>query len=198
MSDVRLHRAYRAETFLWGMTSESFCQCINLDRVTESGPGSVCFDIRDRLGFDLRDCKRFDDDFGLPVHTWGGVTNLRRSIVVDGRALDNRVDVVAVSECIVQTLQQDHTGAVPTYSSLCFGVERAAESIRRQDTAFLKHVTALRWNLDRDTSCEGHVAPVIEYSLTSQHHCDEGGRASRLHVDARTFQIKLVGNACRQ
>jgi hypothetical protein len=43
-----------------------------------------------------------------------------------------------------------------------------------------------------------HVAFAIDKTLTCEMNRDERCRAGRLHIDARSAQIKLVGNARRQ
>ena len=72
--------------------------------ITELGAGAVRLDIRNRIGTDARQLLGEGDDFGLPVLAWRGVGDLRSTVVVDRRGLQDRPNMVAVFHCLREPL----------------------------------------------------------------------------------------------
>ena len=67
--------------------------------------GAVGLDVGDRVRVDPGHRLRHGDGLRLPVHARRGEAHLAGAVVVDGGALDDRVDRVAVGERFVQPLQ---------------------------------------------------------------------------------------------
>ena len=83
------------------------------------------------MGFDEADRARVHAGSGQRVVHGGShtllagsqIANLARAIVVDGRALDDRKNVVSVPDCFVQAFQQHHAGSVAEDGALGTGIE---------------------------------------------------------------------------
>ena len=103
VADVRLDRADRAEAVLVGAAgAERLGQPGDLDRVAERGAGAVRLDVGDRRGIDAAEHLRHRDHLGLAVDARRGEADFRAAVVVERRALDDRVDRVAVLDGVAQ------------------------------------------------------------------------------------------------
>src|SRR5262245_49007369 len=81
----------------------------------------------------------------LAVDAGRGVADLARAIIVERRALDDRVDRVVVGDGLVESLEHDNARAVAADRALRTRIERSAVAVWREDPAFLVHVAdALR------------------------------------------------------
>src|SRR5579859_698780 len=133
---------------------------------------------------------------GLAVNARGRIADLKRAVIVDGRALDLRQDAVAVREGFRQPFQNHDTDAVTPYRAACLGIKSAAVSIGGEDSLVLVGIPCTLREMHGNSTGESYVTSTIEQALTRQMDCDQRCRASRLHVDARALKIQLVGNTC--
>lgn len=197
VADVGLHRA-QVDGAGGRVGTERLGERLHLDGVAERGGGAVRLDVLDGAGFDTRDGQRLGDDLGLAVRGRRGEADLGGAVVVDGRAADDGVDVVAVGDRVLQALEDDQGDAVAGDRAGGVRVERAAVAVRREDRALLVAVAARLELADRDAAREGHVGLAAEQRLHGQVHAHQGGGAGALHGEAGAGQAELVGDAQRE
>ncbi len=101
----------------------------DFDRIAKSSRSAVCFNVRNALGAEFASELRRYDRFSLTLDTRRGITNLARAIVVDGRAFDDRMNDVAICECLVQSFEQNESDAVSAQGPFGLRVEWSAVSI---------------------------------------------------------------------
>jgi hypothetical protein len=190
--DVGLHRADTAEPLRPRPLAESLGQRLDLDRVAEHRPGPVGLDVGDRLRVDAAHGVRLGDDLGLAAHARRGVADLQRAVVVDGRALDDGVNHVAVGQRLGQPLEGDDADAVPFHRPLRPRVEGAAVPVGRVDAALLVGVAVPERHGDGDAAGERDVALEIEEALAGRVQGDERGRARGLDGEAGPLEVQLV------
>src|SRR5690606_38036517 len=70
-----------------------------------------------------------------------GKTRLVAAVVVDGASFDDRVDVITVSQGLVQQLQDYRAGAIAEHGSAGLGIKGPAVTIGRQHGALLVQIT---------------------------------------------------------
>ncbi len=97
MTDVALDRPDCAVRGIVRVLTECFRQTIDLDRVSKGRAGAMRLDIANRAGVDPRLRETVVDDGSLGNGA-GNHRTARRSSVVRGCALDNRVDVIIVRD----------------------------------------------------------------------------------------------------
>ena len=110
---------------------------------------------------------------GLSLHAGGRIAYLHRAVIVERGPLDDREDVVAVSDGVSHAFQQDDGDPVAEDRAACRGIKGAAGAIRRDQAVFLVKIVALLRETDRDTAGERHVALVIEQGGAGLRHGDQ-------------------------
>ncbi len=166
--------------------------------IADRRAGAVRLDVGDAVGGDAADGQRLGNRRRLAVDAGREVADLARAVVVHGRALDDRVDAIAVGRRVGEPPQHDDAGAAAEERPGGGGVEGPAMAVGRQDLAPLVEVAAVLRQLDRAAAGQRHVALPAEQALRRQVHGDERRRAGRLHVDARPGQVQLVGQPRRE
>ena len=194
MADVGLDRADAAEPARLGRLAEGRGQRRHLDRIAEIGAGAVAFDIADRPRPDPRHRMGLGDGARLPVDARRQIARLGRAVVVDRRALDDRPDVVAIGQRILQPAQHHRPGPRAEDRALGAMVEGMAMPVRRQDLALLEHIAAPVGQLDRHAARQRHVAFAVQERLTGEMRRHERGRAGGLQVDARPLQVEHMAD----
>src|SRR5688572_14461508 len=181
MTDVRLHRTNRAEPLRLSAVTKRARQRLDFNRIAKRSPRTVGLHVGDRFRIHAADGVRFSNDFGLPGNARRRVTHFERTVVVDRRSKDHRVNRVAVVECIAKTLQYNDSDAVALHRSLSFFIKRPAVSVRRIDAAVEIRVTILEWYGDRDATGQRHITLEVEQILTRSVNCDERSRTRSLN-----------------
>src|SRR5579871_816302 len=110
---------------------------MSLDRIAQSGAGAVSFDIIDLL-------RRYSGvGQGLPDHSLLGGSIGRRqstasSVLIHGRASDQRQHVIAVGEGVRKALQNDDAATLRAREAVRAGVESLAVAVRRESASLRK------------------------------------------------------------
>ncbi len=195
VADVRLDRAdvARARTGLLG-DLESLSQRLDLDRVAQRGAGAVGLDVADGGGVDLGDRVRLGHDVGLTGHRRRRVGHLRRAVVVQRRAADDRVDAVAVVDRVLQRLEDDDAHAAGEDGAVGAHVERAAVTGGRHHRTGVVPVADVVRDAQRRRTRQRHVGLAVEDALAGQVHRDQRRGAGGLHRQGRAAQVELVGH----
>src|SRR5215213_8083565 len=141
MPDVRLDGAESAEIVLKSSGAESLQERRDFYRVAEVCACSVGLHESYRLGFDSGHGLSQTYNLRLPLYARRCVADFQSAVVIDGRAVNHSVDVIAICESFIQTLQQDKPDAVASDSPLSLCVKGAAMAVRGHDAAFLKVIT---------------------------------------------------------
>ena len=198
MSDVGLDRPDRAEAFLVGSGPERSSQGGDFDGISQLGAGSVGFDVADCFRLNSRHGLRHGDHLGLALDARGGVPDLQRAVVVHCRALDHRVNRVAVVQGVGEPLEDHDPDAVAAEGAPGRGVERPAVAVGRRDPSLPVVVAALAEIRDRHAAGQGHVALVAEQALAGLADGHQRRGARRLNVDAGPPQVEPVRDVSAQ
>src|SRR6266849_5750253 len=112
MAYLTLDAAECAKRSFGGGLSKRLGERANLDRVAKAGTRPMPFQEADAFGVYASDRLSLLYESGVLFHARGGVSDLAGSIVVDARAFDDSIDVIAITCRFVQTFQDDDPGAV--------------------------------------------------------------------------------------
>ena len=99
MPDVALRRPDATERRLCGAArsgAECLCQRFDFDRIAERRRSAVRLHIRNRSRIDLRVAMRRRDHPRLTINTWRREAGLCAAVVVQPRAADDGVDLIAI------------------------------------------------------------------------------------------------------
>ncbi len=135
--------AERAKLFLACSGAKGFRQGGDFDRIAERGAGAVSLDIADGRDIDTGQCLRGGDHLGLAIDTRRHVADLGRAVVVDGKAANDRVDVIAIAHRFVGALEHDQADTVAENGSTGGHIKRTAAALRRNKTALFGDVATL-------------------------------------------------------
>jgi hypothetical protein len=131
----------------------------------------------------------------MAIHARRSETHFLRAVVIQRRAFDDRIDLVAVGDGVGETLEHHNpeTAAKDRARGLC--IERAAMSVRRGDPAFLESVAAFLRKGERDATREGGIALVIEQRGAGLADGDERGGARGVNIQRGALEVELIGGA---
>ena len=198
VADVGLDRADAAEARFRRGFLKGLRQCSHFDRVAQVGAGAMAFHVVDGVCAHACHSLRFGNRLGLAIHAGRQVARLGGTVVVDGRALDDGPDVIAVAQRIVQPPEHHHARARSEHRALGAMVEGMAMAIGRQDLALLKDVAARMGQLDGHASGQSHVALATQQGLAGVVHRHQRGGAGGLNVDAGPLEVKDVADPGRE
>jgi len=71
------------------------------------------------------------DDGGLSVRTGRRKTHLERSVIVDRRPFDHRMDGIPVADGFAQSFEQNHSGAIADHDPARLRIKGAALTVGR-------------------------------------------------------------------
>ncbi len=191
--DVPFQGADRAEARFGGEAAVRLRERRHLNGVADDRARAVGFDVGDGLRIDAADGEGFGDRPGLPLHAGRQITDLAGAVVVDGRPLDDGEYPVAGLRRVGEPAQDD--GARPAAEQRAAGlrVERAAMPVGGEDFSLFRHVSPWLGQHHGRAAGQRHVALAAQQALTGQVNRHQRGRAGRLHVEARAFEVQLVG-----
>lgn len=196
VADIGFHRTDGAISAARRGLAKSLRQRRYLDGVSQRCSRAMRLDITDGIG--RYSCSRMGlaDDQGLAVHLRGGKARLQRAVIVDGRTDDDGVDRIAVCKRIFKTLEHDNADAAAWNGSGGIGIKRPAMPVRRQYSAFARHISMRTGN--GDAARERNIAFACNEALRGDMHGNQRRGAGCLHCHGRTAQIELVSRARRQ
>ena len=166
----------------------------HLDRIPERRGRAVGLHVTDVRRLEVRVRQRLLDDGRLPLHARGRVARLQIPIIVDGRALDDRPDRVAIAHRIRQTLQHHRRHAIAAHRALGPRVERATMPIRREDHPLLVDVARALRHDDARGPGQRHVGLLEEKALAGHVDRHQPRRARRVDEQALAREPELVGD----
>ena len=141
---------------------------------------------------------RLGDDVCLTGRIGRRVRHLRRSVVVERRSPDHRVNAVPVVNRGLQRLENHNTDSAAEDGAIRPHVERPAVTGRRHHrTGFVPVPDAVR-DPERRATSQSHVRFTVQNALAGQMNCDQRRRARRLNRQGGAAQIELVRHPRRQ
>ena len=194
MADVRLGRADGAELGVCGRLPERLVQARDFDRVAERGAGAVRLDVTDRARVDPRFFQRARNNARLRIRVGHGVA-VGLAAMVDGRALDDPVDMVAVGDCPRLRLEQQHAHAFARYIAVAALAKALAVAFAGGELALSEHQVFVRVDRDVDAAGKSQLAASALQTVASQVDCRQRRRAHGVERHARPLEIAVVRNA---
>ena len=137
MTDVRFDRSQSTKLKLLGAGAKCALEGLHFDWIPKGRSRAVRFDVTNGVGRDLRHDVGGTNHGRLGVHAGSSVTDLARTIVVDGRSLDEGVDGRAAPQGVVESLEDNDTGSAAEDSAAGERIERPTMSIGRHHAARL-------------------------------------------------------------
>src|SRR5215217_3958745 len=167
MADVCLQGSDCAEVFTARAGTENFVECRKLDWISQRRTGAVRLDVGNRVRTDSGYSLRHRDHFDLSFKARRRVTDFQRSIVIDRRSFYDRVNLIAIGDCVSHSLEHDHAHAITDHSSIRFVVERTAVAVCGQHAELLEVIAGLLRYTDGHATGQHHVTLVIPETLAS-------------------------------
>ncbi len=198
VAHIAFDRADGAEILLLRPGTEGRGESFNFNRIAKWCACAVRFHIADGVGGEAGHRLGRGYRFRLSLDARRGISDLLRTIVIDGKSFDDGENLITLSQRFLQPFQHHDAHPFARDSAGCAGVERAAMSVRRGDAAFLIEMAAFLRERDGNRPSQGHVALVAEQVLTGDAHCNQRCRAGGLYVQTRSAQIEFVGDARRK
>jgi hypothetical protein len=195
VTNVGLGRGDATETVVVGLGSVRLGECGELDRVTDRRAGAVGIDEADAARLDARHGERFAHHIGVTVDAGGEEPDLSTPVIVDGGALDDGEDRVAITDRVSSATQHDSACAAGKHRAGGGRVEGSAMTVGREDLAFVELIAHPVGDLDGHSPGDCHVAFEGQEALRGKVHRNERGRARRLHIDAGASEVESVGHA---
>ena len=174
--------------------TEDGIQRLELDRIANSRPRAVRFDVRDVQRIDARRAQRLPEDGFLRGAVRHGQP-AARAILVDGRAADHGEDRVAVGHGVRQALQEHDAAAFAPDESVGCLVERLAPAVRRHHPPLVERDEGVRQEHDLDATGQRQVALAQAQALAGEVDSREARGAGRVDRHGGPLQAKGVGDA---
>ena len=117
------------------------------------------------------------------------------AIGVDGRALEDGQDIVAIGFRVLQALEHEDAGGVGTHDAIGV-VGKSVNGTRWRGNSQLREGRGrMRGGQDIHATGQRHVRTTRAQILHRLVHRYEGGRAGRIHVDGGAAEIQGIRNA---
>ena len=190
VSDVRFDGADATEAHPLRLGPKGLRQRRQLDRIPHVRAGAVALDVPDLVRRDSSHRVRFRHRLSLAVDARCEVADFRAAIIVDRGAADDGIDAVTIFDRVRQPTQSHDSRSAAKDGASRLSIERPAVSVWREHLAFVMHVAATMWDLDRDAACKRHVALTAQQALARHVGCHQGGRAGCLDADRRPLEVQ--------
>src|SRR5579885_1321744 len=133
----------------------------------------MCLDILNCFRVDPGIPQRFRNDSGLSIQPWSGIADSDAAIIINRRTANDCIDMVAIMQGIIKTLQTDHANAVPHHAASRLSIKSATLTIGRDDTTLFIEIAALLRDSDGYTTSESYITLVAEQALTGKLDCNK-------------------------
>ena len=174
--------------------AERLIQTRNLDRVTQFGSCTMCFDVADATGSDIRFLQRRQNQVALRLRIWDRISG-GPSTVVDDSAFDDAVDVIAVVFCLLQGLEKERTYALTRHISIRALPEAAADTVDRQCVANPIDIQFGLMQVEVHAADDGCGTLACMDRFTSQINGRQARGTRRVYRQARAGEIHPIRNA---
>ena len=194
MAQVGFHRTHPAGPFSGAPLAEHRSQRPQLDRVALTGARAV--------GLHIEAGGRGQASPGIGLaHTarlgplTGGRQPMAPPIGIHRRAADHGLHRIAVAQRIAEPLQQHHPGTFRAHVAIGGSRKALAAAIGGQQPGLAETHLDAGVNQRLHPTGQGGIALSAPEAFAGQMHRHQGGRAGGIHREARTLQIKRVGDA---
>ena len=195
VAGVGFEGAQAAEVFASGAQAEGLGEAGDLDRIADGGGGAVAFDVGNGVRIDVGKRLGEGDDFGVAVDAGGSEAGFSAAVIVEGGALDDSPDVVALPDGVFEALEENDAESIGEDGAAGVGIVGAAVAVRRVKTAFLGGVAAVLRPLDADASGEGGVAGVGLQGLDGLADRHERGGARGVDIQSWAAEVEFISRA---
>jgi len=168
----------------------------HLDGVAEGGAGAVGFDQADVGGAAARVGERGLDDPALGGGVGGGEAG-GAAVLVDGAAVDDAEDAVAVAFGVGEPFEDDDGAAFAADVAVGAGVEGLARAVGGQGAGLVDHAGGGGGEDEVDTARHSHRAFAAAQGLHRLVHGDQRGRAGGVDGDGGAGEAEGVGEPAR-
>ena len=194
VADIGLGRAEQNRSFDPAARTEYAAQGGGLDRIAQNGAGAVGLNIVHVLRIYARISIGAAQHVLLCLRVRGGQA-IGVAIGVDGRALEDGQDIVAIGFRVLQALEHEDAGGVGTHDAIGV-VGKSVNGTRWRGNSQLREGRGrMRGGQDIHATGQRHVRTTRAQILHRQVHRYEGGRAGRIHVDGGAAEIQGIRNA---
>ncbi len=166
---------------------------LHLDRVAERGAGAVRLDVADVGGLQAGLGEGLFDDGDLGEHVGCGEA-AGAAVLVDGGAVDHRVDAVAVALRVVEPLEDDDAAALAAGEAVGAGVEALAQAVRGERAGLADETHRVRRHDQVGAGGERDLALAAAQRLGGEVHGDQRGGAGGVDGHRRAGQAEVVGD----
>ncbi len=142
------------------MAAKYLCERSHLNRISERRAGTVRFDVADALDIYIGHGQCRGNSGGLSCDGGRGVADFISAIVIGGKTANDSVDLVAIGERRIISLQNDEARAVSTNGSTRQSVKGAAMAIRRFNPSLAREVATSLGNGNGAATGEGNIALI--------------------------------------
>src|SRR5882724_934003 len=189
VSHIGLGGTNHAKLFCGRMRTKRLCQRGEFDRVAERSSCPVRLNVADGGRIDSRSSMGQSNHLGLSLDAWRGVSDFCGAVIVDAEAANYGINMIAVGERIIQTLEQHNSAAAPEHGSLRVGIEGSAMPIGGNHSTFLIGIATLLRKGNGNSSGQRHITLVGEQTLAGLSNREERCRTASLHSERRPAQI---------
>ena len=158
MADRRLHGAENALTGSPTICSPQGLQTLKLDRVADRCSGSVALDQVDVAWLPTGFAISGTHGPQLPFAVRSQQTTAH--IVGEANTRNHRMNCVAITQCVVESLQQEDAGAFADDEAIGAGVERGAAAGRRQGAELREAHLRVEAVRPRDAAGQHRIGPT--------------------------------------
>ncbi|MNZ42610.1 hypothetical protein D3C78_601870 [compost metagenome] len=171
MTQIGFNRAYGTKLALLRVSSKCPVYSLDFDRIAQLGSCSVRFNIGNRLRINSGIHPCLYNNLLLSGYIRGGYTD-RAAVLIDSRALDNRIDRVPVRDSACERLEKHSRRAFSHARTIRLLIERLGPAIGRLNAD--SHSGIGRENQCFDASGQCRITVPASQCLASQMDGDKG------------------------
>ncbi len=196
VTEIGLQRADRAVFAALGVGAERARERAELDRVAEPGAGAVRLDHADLAGVDAEALVDAAQQRLLRARA-GRRDAVGGAVLVDARATDHAVNVIAVGQRVGKPLEHQHAHALARHEAVGAGVEGVAAAGGRQHAGAMGGRVELRRGLQEHAARQRHARLAAAQVLAGEIDRDERAGAGAVDRHRRALQVQVVGDPRR-
>ena len=117
------------------------------------------------------------------------------AVGVNGSALDDGEDVIAIALSIGETLEHQNAGGIRADDTVGVVGESVDSAGRGDNSKFAKTSRGMRSSEDINAAGQSYVRGTCAQVIDGLANSDQRGRACSVHVDGRATQVQCVGDA---
>ena len=196
MPDVGLHRPDQQRVARLAPCAECRTGGLDLDRIAQRCPGSVCLQVSDVAGRDTGALQRLGDNPLLSDAVWHRQT-ARCAVLVDRAAPDHGPNPVTVADRVLEAFHDDDADALAAHVAVRGCIEGLAPPIGREHVRIGKGDHGRRGEQDVRATGQREVAFPQAQRLACLMDCHQRRAARRVDGDRRALQPQPIADPAR-